>query len=161
MIYKLIVLFDRDYILYENGDLFDLENCCFRSKSMSPNGYYYYTFRDNKKNVYVNVHRLVGETFIPNPENKPCIDHINTIKTDNRIENLRWTTHKENINNPITYDRINKSKEKAIVGFDKNGNEVCRFNSVNDAVENGYSRHCGDVANGKRIKSNNLYWKWL
>lgn len=48
------------------------------------------------------IHRLVAMAFIPNLENKLCIDHINTDRSDNRAENLRWVTHKENCNNQTT-----------------------------------------------------------
>lgn len=57
------------------------------------------------------IHRLVVEAFIPNPENKPCVDHINTIRDDNRVENLRWANYIENNNNPITKKRMSEAQK--------------------------------------------------
>lgn len=48
------------------------------------------------------LHRLVAAAFIPNPDNKPCVDHIDGDQTNNHADNLRWVTYLENNNNPIT-----------------------------------------------------------
>lgn len=56
------------------------------------------------------IHRLVAEAFIPNPENKPCIDHIDCNPTNNCVYNIRWVSHKENSNNPLSIIHQRDSK---------------------------------------------------
>lgn len=64
-------------------------------------------------------HRLVAETFLPNFQNKSDVDHINNNTKDNRLWNLRWTTHKENCNSNVSYHIIWNNKFKALKNFRK------------------------------------------
>ena len=75
------------------------------------NGYLYVQLWDteNNTNHRYPVHRLVAMAFIPNPENKPTVDHINHIRTDNHVSNLRWATYKEQ---NITVDGVGLSSIK-------------------------------------------------
>ena len=71
-------------------------------QTFNNNDYLMVGLTKDKKRKKWTVHKLVAQTFIENVENKPCVDHISTVKTDNRVENLRFVTHKENNNNELT-----------------------------------------------------------
>ncbi len=98
-----------NYLIYPDGRVFSKNyNHSGKGqflKSGDINGYrMFILFNDEgKKQMY--VHRLVGIHYIPNPDNKPTIDHINRIRDDNRVENLRWATRSEQNSNLIRNDK--------------------------------------------------------
>lgn len=114
------------------------------------------------------VHRLVAEAFIPNPDNKSYIDHIDTNNSNNRVENLRWCTQSENLRNPITRSRrigvkrnMIAHNRRAVVQF-QNGVALRTFDCIEDTRVNGFTPNCvcrcctGEISHHKGFQ-----WKYL
>ena len=129
------------------------------------NGYLQiYLCKDEKVKSFL-IHRLVSQAFIPNPENKPSIDHINTIRDDNRVENLRWVTHKENMNNPLSIKKvkgINNYNAKPILQFTLDGELIKKWSCAKDAErELGFNNgHISSCCSGKRKTTNGYIWRY-
>lgn len=108
------------------------------------NGYVYCAihYHDKEKNVQRRVNRLVAEAFIPNPDNLPVVGHRNNIKSDNRVENLYWTTYSENTQKAVDDELLpndrsrDDSQSKPVAMYDTLTNKCLGiFGSAHEAAE--------------------------
>lgn len=127
----------------------------------------------NYKGKRYQVHRLVAEVFIPNPDGKETVDHINMVKTDNRACNLRWATYKEQKNFEdqdvvqrqvahTDYKKVAEKLSKKVLQFTLDGTLVREWSSVNECGRNG-GFDKGNVSAcclGKRQSHKGFKWQY-
>ena len=92
----------EDYTIFRDGTIIHKKNNIFNrieEQHINPQGYYGVILWKNGDMKNMTVHRLVAQTYLLNPENKPIVDHLNHKRNDNSIENLRWATSSENNEN--------------------------------------------------------------
>lgn len=105
-------LFDGLYLISNDGRLFSARTQKYLKPTYDRYGYLYFVISIKGNRQTVKAHRLVAEAFIPNPYNKPTVDHINGKRDDNRRENLQWATLKEQAQNPLTRQKVLANAKK-------------------------------------------------
>lgn len=149
------------YMVSSTGKIMNTRTGKILDPMVSRKGYHQICMNCN--GVYTNpmVHRVVAQAFIPNPENKPQVNHINGDKSDNRVENLEWVTCQENIDHawatglhkPRYGDDANASKYT-----EKQVHEVCKLLEQNKLLNTEIAKITGvDVYVISKIKCRNCW----
>jgi len=136
-----IIGFEGLYQINRNGEVYSIKRKLLMKPTINSHGYLTLGLRKNNKYNYKKIHLLLANQFIENPNNYDLIDHIDKIKTNNNLENLRWIDYSGNNRNRAKYKnnnypigvRKNGNKFTARITINKKDKHLGTFNTIEDA----------------------------
>ena len=141
-----------NYYATEDGHIWSGWRDQYVSEVLMENGYRRVVLSKHNKSYNFLVHRLVAQAFIPNPDNKPCVNHKDLNRENNGVENLEWVTYKENNNYADHGIKNGKAHSKRVGQYDVKTNELLNtYESIKSAAEavGGRSTNIGACCNQK------------
>lgn len=130
-----------------------------RKNELVGGGYYQVALCKDGKHNHCLVHRLVAEAFIPNPDNLPQVNHKDECKTNNAIWNLEWCGAKYNQGYGTCIERRAEKQKRGVVGTSIKDGSVIRFNSVREAMDNGFW-YVIDCCKGIKTRYKGYIWSY-
>lgn len=128
--------YDGRYFISSAGEVKSIYGSCKLIKHYQARGYHKVNLRLKKRQTAQHVHRLVAFAFIPNPENKPYVNHIDGVKSNNNKENLEWCTASENNSHAYKIGLKKYTGVKiAVERYDKTGAYIDTYDSACSAAK--------------------------
>ena len=157
--YKIIKDFEN-YSVSNFGNIINNKTGKVLKPGINTNGYYKVSLCSDG-NIYQKlVHKLIAESFIANPYNKQCVDHINNDRLNNNVNNLRWASYQENSMNS-KLNSNNTSKYKGIC-YSKLFNRWNAYITINGKMKNlGYFDKIEDAINARVKKAKEVYGEYI
>ena len=138
-------------------------------------GYITVRLVEGKRRERLLVHGLVAKAFIPNPENKPCVNHIDNNPSNNNVTNLEWCTHKENTGWMIAQGRFKRTEtwlknldiglqpmRKRVKRVDPSTGEIVIYDGINKTKKDGFTTSSvSQCCNGIRHSHHGYIWEFV
>lgn len=177
-----------NYSISNLGNVKNNKNGNFKKPTPNEKGYMRVFFKKNNRKYTKYVHRLVAQAFIPNPQNKPTVNHEDGNKTNNVVSNLTWATHREQVQHAVKNRLIKKGKESPVYGrkmsketrkkmkikrnlnkaffnksinqYELNGAYIKTWECINDAIRFYNNKAIEFCCKGRRKSASGYQWRF-